>query len=31
MSIGLPEDAASALVARLNEAGQGRIGWLRPG
>ena len=30
MSIGLPADAAGALVARLNEAGQGRIGWLQP-
>ena len=24
----LPETAADALVTRLNEAGQGRIGWL---
>jgi len=30
MSLTLPEQAAGALLARLNEAGQGRIGWLRP-
>ncbi len=30
MSLSLPEQAAGALLARLNEAGQGRIGWLRP-
>lgn len=30
MNLALPEQAAGALLARLNEAGQGRIGWLRP-
>ena len=26
----LPENAAAALIARLNEAGHGRIGWISP-
>ncbi|MET0519992.1 MAG: YigZ family protein [Burkholderiaceae bacterium] len=30
LQFSLPEDAAGALVARLNESGQGRIGWLDP-
>ncbi|MDN3919316.1 IMPACT family protein [Roseateles violae] len=30
LRFGLAEDAATRLVARLNEAGQGRIGWLSP-
>jgi uncharacterized YigZ family protein len=30
LQFGLAEDAAAALVQRLNEAGQGRIGWLKP-
>ncbi|MEH0166575.1 YigZ family protein [Paucibacter sp. JuS9] len=29
MSLSLPEPASAAFVARLNEAAQGRIGWLR--
>ena len=29
--IGLPEPAAAGFVARVNDAGQGRIGWLKPG
>jgi uncharacterized YigZ family protein len=28
MTISLPEPAADAFVARLNDAGQGRIGWM---
>lgn len=31
LQFALPEGAAATLVARLNEAGQGRIGWLAPG
>jgi len=30
LSLALPEPAAPAFVARLNEACQGRLGWLRP-
>lgn len=30
LQFSLAEDAAAALVARLGEAGQGRIGWLAP-
>jgi uncharacterized YigZ family protein len=30
LSISLPEPAATGFVARLDEAGQGRIGWLSP-
>ncbi|MEJ2804474.1 YigZ family protein [Comamonadaceae bacterium PP-2] len=26
----LPQDASAALVARLNDVGQGRLGWLEP-
>jgi len=29
--IGLPEPAAAGFVARVNDAGQGRVGWLKPG
>lgn len=31
LQFGLPEDAAAGLVARVNQAGQGRVGWLKPG
>ena len=29
LSFRLPEAAVAALMARLSEAGQGRIGWLK--